>query len=75
MKRYKQLKPNLKEAKDDTYYYISGNKGMKASGSFTSDKSSWITFTQDDKESIEDSPGGRPYGATKMGKFINVNKF
>jgi len=55
------------------YYYISGQSGMKANGSFTKDKSKWITFDNEEKRRIED--GGKPYGATKVGAFVKTDKF
>ena len=54
------------------YYYISGKKGMKSNGSFTSDKNKWIVFSHYEKKQIE---GGKPYGATKVGAFVSVDKY
>jgi len=50
------------------YYYINGNMGITSSGSFTKDKTRWITFT-------ENEIYNRPYNSTKQGVFININKF
>jgi hypothetical protein len=53
------------------YYYISGftsTMGMTSSGSFTRDRSRWITFTENEIHI-------RPYGATKTGIFISCDKF
>lgn len=52
------------------YYYISGNMGMKSSGSFTRDKSQWIIFNETEIEGLI-----KPYGATKKGLFIETIKF
>jgi len=52
------------------YYYISGQFGITSSGSFTKDRSKWITFTQIEVDRIT-----RPYGATKNGKFVMTTKF
>lgn len=49
------------------YYYMRGELGMTASGSFTRDQSRWITFTADEATRIT-----RPYGATKTGAFVPV---
>lgn len=53
------------------YYYINGTMGMKSHGSFTRDKSKWVTFSQSEMESIT-STGRRPYGSTKDGVFVEV---
>jgi hypothetical protein len=50
------------------YYYVSGIMGMTSSGSFTRDRSKWITFTENEAH-------GRPYGATKTGVYIPCNKY
>lgn len=55
------------------YYYISGTMGMKSNGSFTRDKSQWMTFTEDDVQRCGYS--GKPYGATKLGLFISTEKY
>jgi hypothetical protein len=54
------------------FYYISGNMGLTSSGSFTRDKSRWINFNQEEVNNIGNN---RPYGATKTGVFVDVNKF
>ena len=54
------------------YYYISGNMGMTSSGSFSRDRSIWIIFSQNDINTLQNK---KPYGATKKGMFININKF
>ena len=56
------------------YYYIAGTMGMKSNGSFTKNKESWITFDQNDVDRIT-SKGGKPYGATKTGRFIKTFKY
>lgn len=71
MRRYKQKFEKV----DNKYYYIStGNIGMKSNGSFSRDKSVWLIFDQEEKERIEQK-NIKPYGATKQGVFININKF
>jgi hypothetical protein len=53
-----------------TYYYIYGTMGMKSSGSFTRDMSSWAYFTEEEaKRNI------KPYGATKQGVYIETSKY
>jgi hypothetical protein len=52
------------------YYYISGLMGMTSNGSFTKDKSRWITFTEEESKRII-----KPYAATKAGLYISCNKF
>lgn len=60
-----------------TYFYISGNMGMKSNGSFTRNRSKWITFTESEKDFILNATFrvNKPYGATKQGLFISTDKF
>lgn len=55
-----------------SYYYISGTAGMKPNGSFTSDPSKWLIFTEEDKNRIGNQ---KPYGATKYGSFVETTKY
>ena len=56
------------------YYYITtrGAKtiGMTSSGSFTADRTRWMTFTDNEAQMP-----GIPYGATMAGAFVRVDKF
>jgi hypothetical protein len=54
------------------YYYISGNKGMTSSGSFTSDRNRWITFNESEIKTIGTN---KPYSATRTGLFILTSKY
>jgi hypothetical protein len=54
----------------DRYYYIKGDRGMKSNGSFTKDRSKWMTFDQNEVERIGSA---KPYGATMQGKFVLVD--
>ena len=67
-------KKKVSETTGTKYYYISGKSGMKSNGSFTSNQLSWITFDQNEVDRIT-SKGGKPYGATKTGRFINTSKY
>jgi len=57
---------------DDSFHYSTGNMGMTSSGSFTSDKSRWITFTREEALSM-DSRNIKPAYATKRGIFVGAN--
>ena len=54
------------------YYYISGVMGLTSSMTFSRDKNRWITFSQAEVNSIGLD---RPYGVTKTGIFILVEKY
>lgn len=56
------------------FFYIYNNKGMCSSGSFSKDRSRWITFEQTEKDRLETSKK-KPYGATYTGIFIPVTSF
>jgi hypothetical protein len=55
---------------DDTQEQCKFDMGMKSSGSFTKDKSKWITFTSD---FIKRLGNNLPYGATKKGTFVSID--
>ena len=57
--------------KDDNYYYVSGNLGMKSNGSFTAEKRHWMTFGIIDAQRMA-SANVRPYGATRTGEFVGT---
>jgi len=56
------------------YYYIYGLMGLTSSFTFTKNKSRWIIFTEQEKIKFEKN-NILPYGITRRGIFINVNKF
>jgi hypothetical protein len=56
------------------YVYVKGKMGMTASGSFTKDQSKWMKFTQTEVNGYR-SVNAKPYGATKRGEFIHVDKY
>ena len=56
------------------YYYASGPFGMTASGSFTKNRSRWMLFTANEKNTMEQQ-GKKPYGATKNGAFVPTEKY
>ena len=73
----KERKSRRKKATNESapqYYYIAGTMGIKSNGSFTKNKESWITFNQNEVDRIT-SKGGKPYGATKTGRFVNTSKY
>lgn len=50
------------------FYYVSGTMGMRSNGSFTRDRSRWITFTETEAH-------GRPYGSTRVGAFVPTERY
>jgi hypothetical protein len=62
--------PKLNESQ---YYYLNGNMGMTSSGSFTSDKTRWMKFGQDEKDRMEQY-NTKPYGATRKGVWYKINE-
>lgn len=55
---------------DSAYHYSDGNLGMTSSGSFTRDRSRWLTFTPEEVQRI--SANGRPWGASREGMFVGT---
>lgn len=57
---------------DAAYHYTNGNLGMTSNGSFTKDKSRWMSFNHDEATKFSES-GVKPYGSKKAGIFTNTN--
>jgi len=56
------------------YYYIYGLMGLTSSSTYTKNINRWIRFSEEEKIKFEKN-NILPYGVTKKGIFINVNKF
>jgi hypothetical protein len=62
----------LKKLLNLLYYYVKGDIGMTSNGSFTKDRSRWITFTIAQVNFYGDN---KPWRATHKGKFICIDKY
>ncbi len=58
-----------------TFNYVHGRYGklgLTSSLTFTKDRLRWMAFTQEEVERIIKSPLGKPYGVTKLGRFVKA---